>query len=245
MTTFEKFFGINPDKIKENCIICPTNDASLFTEENSETAKGIFFKIDNLKDETVISVKNNFLLADCILLLMETPCKNIFLFGPCGVLPPFNRGDKLIIEKAFNFESASTFLDFPSDVKVCFPDKALFDKFHSFSRLCRVPSQQTMSIKWPKLKTSACATVNSLLLEKLHIPELKKMEISSLDMESSIVFSCAEKIGKKAIAILYATDSPEKTNLFVPLNEKEKETLKTSKKQLAQTLKSFIHDKKN
>ncbi len=223
-TTFEKFFGINPDKIKENCIICPANDAVLFNEENSENAKGIFFKIDNLKNETVISVKNNFLIADCILLLTETSCKNIFLFGPCGTLPPFNIGDKFIIEKAFNFESASAFLNFPSDAKACFPDKTLFNKFLSFSRL----------------KTSACATVNSLILEKLHIPQLKKLDISSLDMESSIIFSCAEKIGKKAIAILYATDSPEKTNLFVPLNEKEKETLKTSKKQLAQTLKNFI-----
>ncbi len=234
MTTFEKFFGISPDKIKKNCIICPTGDASLFTEttkkanSNSPATKGVFFKIDNLEDETIISVKNNFLISDCILLLKETQCENIFLFGPCGTLAPFKIGDKLIIEKAFNFESASSFLDFSPDAKAYCPDKTLFDKFHSFS----------------KLKTSICATTNSLILEKLHIPKLKELKVSSLDMELSIVFFCAEKIEKKAIATLYATDSPEKNPLFTTLKENEKKILKSSRKQLAQTLKNFIHDKK-
>lgn len=223
---FKKFFGINPDKIKKNCLICQANDASLFIGKNSKTSStGIFFKIDNSNHETVISIKNNFFIADCVLLLKETPCENIFLFGPCGILAPFKIGDKLIIEKAFNFESASAFLDFPSDAKAYYPCKTLFKKFSSFSRL----------------KTSACATVNSLLLEKRHIPKLKELQISSLDMETSIVFSCAEKIGKSAIAVLYATDSPEKKPFFGKLEEHEKSALKCSRKQLAQILKSFIN----
>ena len=64
-------------------------------------------------------------------------------------------------------------------------------------------------------------------------------------METSIVFFCAEKTEKKAIAVLYITDTPEKAPLFTPLKDKEKETLKSSRKQLAQTLKNFIHAQKN
>ncbi|MBU2530291.1 MAG: hypothetical protein KKD35_04545 [Elusimicrobia bacterium] len=240
MTTFEKFFGINPTKIKKNCIICPTGDASLFTDKNSKTSKGIFFKIDNLENKTIISVKNNFLISDCILLLIETPCENIFLFGPCGALTPFEIGDELLINKAYNFESTSSFLDFSSEAKAYCPDKILFDKFHSFSRLCQVPAKSGT-----KLKTSICATTNSLILEKLHVQKLKKLQVSSLDMEASIVFFCAKKIGKKAIATLYASDSPEKTHLFTPLNENEKKTLKASRQNLAQLLKSFINDQKH
>lgn len=229
MTTFEKFFGINPDKIKKNCIICPANDASLFTEKNSKTSKGIFFKINNSENTTIISVKNNFLISDCILLLIETPCENIFLFGPCGALSPFNIGDKLLIEKAFNFESSSSFIDFPAKPCASLPNKELFDKFHSFS----------------KLKTSACATTSSLILEKLHIPKLKDLKISSLDMETSIVFFSAEKIEKKALAVLYITDTPEKAPLFTPLKDNEKEILKSSRKELAQTLQNFITNQTN
>ncbi|MCK4936673.1 MAG: hypothetical protein KAR84_07450, partial [Elusimicrobiales bacterium] len=84
-----------------------------------------------------------------------------------------------------------------------------------------------------------------LILEKLHIPKLKDLKISSLDMETSIVFFSAEKIEKKALAVLYITDTPEKAPLFTPLKDNEKEILKSSRKELAQTLKNFIHDQKN
>ena len=159
--------------------------------------------------------------------LKNTPCERIFLFGSCGGRSPSNIGDKFLVEKSYALESPSQMLGLDFSPTVYQPDKPLNQLL--------AQSKKDISIS-----LAACATVGSIELETYYDQWFKKNNVSIVDMESSIVFSTAHSIGRKAIALLYVTDILTKNSPFGPISKEAKLSIARSRKSLSKYLLSFI-----
>ncbi|MCK9582563.1 MAG: hypothetical protein M0Q46_02925 [Endomicrobiales bacterium] len=226
MTLFEKYFGVLPSAINKNCIICPSPDAGLFTDNASsaKVQKGKFAKSIDCGFATVISTKYNLLVGDIVLLLGQTKCKNIFLFGSCASAKGQEVGTIQIVERAYSADSFLQMLNGEPAEKSFFADRVMTEKLKNEMIFA---------------KTATCISVLSLVLEKEYVEGIKKSEISCVDMEASIVFSAAQKVGISATALFYVAD-PIEAQLMYELSQSEKEKLSNSCKKLSNALVSFI-----
>ena len=215
-----------PSAINKSCIICPSPDAGLFTDNASiaKVQKGKFAQSINCGFVTVISTKYNLLVGDIVLLLGQTKCKNIFLFGSCASAKGQEVGTMQIIERAYSADSFLQMLNGEFIEKSFFADRAMTEKL-----------KNEMGFAVP----AACISVASLVLEKEYVKGIKESEISCVDMEASIVFAAAQKAGISAAALFYVTD-PLEEQLTYELSQSEKEKLANSRKKLSSALNSFI-----
>ncbi len=224
---FNKVFGTGKEKIKKNCIILPANDRNLFNSLNIKSiSRGMFYNVALTDNCSLISLKYRFFAGDCILMLNETLCENIFLFGSCGGLKG-EVGEKVVVEKSLNLESFSRFLN-TDDLKnfnFYYPDKKLLENFLSF-------------IGYNDFAVYTSATVSSLVLEE----KLSDFAIDCVDMESSMVFSAAAEVKRKAIALFYVTDVVGKLNFYNRYDRETREKIKGSRKSIAEKLIKFIDE---
>lgn len=228
MNTFRRFFGIDESEIKTHCILCPVSNAELFRELGFiSRSKGLFFRAITASHATIISVKNNFLIGDCILSLKNSACENVYLFGSCTGAGNIELGSGILVQKSFNLESFSQMLNPEEKAPACYPDEALFRKFKNY-------------LNDESILILNCATVSSLLLEEQYILWLAKNGVSCVDMESSIVFSAAKHIKRKAAAILYVTDIVSKQMPYEKLDKSDAGKIDVSRKKLAKALCDFI-----
>lgn len=226
---FEKLFGLPASKIKKHAVLCPGNDASLFcdTETVKLHVRGQLFGVFDTEYFSIITTKYNLHIGDCVLSLKDTPCENIYLFGSCGGLGNIEIGDAFLINKAYDYEGFSRTLKNGEPGGILLPDKKLLETFK-------------LHVKAVKVIPSACVTVSSIVLEEPNIENFLGKRISCVDMESSIVFSAAKHIGRKAIATLYVTDIIGQKPFSEPLNSVQAVKVKQTRLKLANALKDFI-----
>ncbi len=220
--------GINLKEIKKTCIICPVADHSLFEKLGKPKRNNLFFaKIMNYSNVTVISTKNNFLVGDIVLCLKNSACENVILFGSCGGVGDVKIADKLIVKKAFNFESFSEMLEMKRNPDSYYPSTILLDNFLSKTK------QNIIQVK--------CVTSNSIVLQRTYKDWFDKNKINAIDMECSSVFSAASAINKKAIALFYVTDHISEASPFeTELDEKQRAQLLNTRQELADSICDFI-----
>ena len=220
--------GINLKEIKKTCIICPIADHSLFEKLGKPKRNNLFFaKIMNYSNVTVISTKNNFLVGDIVLCLKNSACENVILFGSCGGVGDVKIADKLIVKKAFNFESFSEMLEMKRNPDSYYPSTILLDNFLSKTK------QNIIQVK--------CVTSNSIVLQRTYKDWFDKNKINAIDMECSSVFSAASAINKKAIALFYVTDHISEASPFeTELDEKQRAQLLNTRQELADSICDFI-----
>lgn len=220
--------GINLKEIKKTCIICPVADHSLFEKLGKPKRNNLFFaKIMNYSNVTVISTKNNFLVGDIVLCLKNSACENVILFGSCGGVGDVKIADKLIVKKAFNFESFSEMLEMKRNPDSYYPSTILLDNFLSKTK------QNIIQVK--------CVTSNSIVLQRTYKDWFDKNKINAIDMECSSVFSAASAINKKAIALFYVTDHISEASPFeTELDEKQRTQLLNTRQELADSICDFI-----
>ena len=220
--------GINLKEIKKTCIICPVADHSLFEKLGKPKRNNLFFaKIMNYSNVTVISTKNNFLVGDIVLCLKNSACENVILFGSCGGVGDVKIADKLIVKKAFNFESFSEMLEMKRNPDSYYPSTILLDNFLSKTK------QNIIQVK--------CVTSNSIVLQRTYKDWFDKNKINAVDMECSSVFSAASAINKKAIALFYVTDHISEASPFeTELDEKQRAQLLNTRQELADSICDFI-----
>lgn len=233
MNAFKKIFGIEPEAVRENCIICPMpGNLSLFAgEEESQVSKGMLFSAQDSGYATVFHSRYGSMAADCVLLLKDTACRNVFLFGSCGSAGVIDLGVKVMPKKALVLESFSEMLKFKESIDASYPDKKLFDRFAEFAAGKNIMQLNT-------------ATVGSLFLEAGYIQWFAKHKISCVDMETSLLFSAALHIKRRAISLTYVSDVISKKPFFVELDQAERDKIDSSKKELARLLANFIKDAK-
>ncbi len=224
MDTFKKLFGIEKSCIKPDCILSPLNEVDLFSRHGmGKCARGDYFRIADSRYATLIGTRYSLLAGDCVLSLADSPCRNIYLFNCCGGVGG-GIGAAYSVRKAFDFESFSGMLAGKEET-VCYgPDAELAGQFSLYSGL----------------PEGTCATVGSLALEAAHLPRFRALGVDCLDMECSAVFSASQKIGKRALALLYITNSVPDKPWHEDLDRRDIQRLGRARQDLAASLMGFI-----
>jgi hypothetical protein len=224
MDVFKKLFGIEKGRIKPRCILTPLDEVGLFAGSRLRgCARGDYFRVADSPHATLIGTRYSLLAGDCVLSLADTPCREIYLFNCCGGVNA-GIGTAFSVTRALNFESFSGMLAGKGDGDCYLPDAGLAAEFASFSRL----------------PGGTCATVGSLALEELYLPRFRALGVNCLDMECSAVFAAAEKVGKKALALLYVSNSIPDKPWHEQLDRSDIQRLGRARTDLAATLLKFI-----
>jgi uridine phosphorylase len=82
--------------------------------------------------------------------------------------------------------------------------------------------------------------VGSLALEETYLPRFRALGVNCLDMECSAVFSAAKHVRKRALALLYVSNSIPDKPWHEALDRRDIQRLGRSRKALAALLLGFI-----
>lgn len=231
---FEVIFGIPKQEVKKTCVLMPfiSKDA-LDGLGIRRFAKGKLYGAGNGRDFTLIHTGlGPALNGDAVLYLAEAGCKNLILFGSCGLLAENNGlgiGSLVSPLKAYSLESFSRMLsdqDITSDVY--YPDKKLLEDF--------------ISVPGSAIKQVICATVSSLKLEEERKGGWLKQGIEAVDMECSAFFAAASHSGLRSIAIFYVTDIIGVKPFYQEIGLKDKAKIFLARKRAAGLLCKFIQE---
>lgn len=238
MKIFETLFGIKESNVKTTCILLPIITKGLLTGFNiGNFFRGRLYSSYNARNFTIIhtGIGPGF-AGDAVLYLAEAGCKNIILFGSCGLLPltlslsPKGRGKKIgtVVTpvKCLAMESFTNMLLRKPVTNISYPDNTLIKAF--------------MKNNASLVKRVNCATVGSLKLEQENILLFNKKAVDVVDMECSSVFSAAQYTGIKAMALLYVTDIINEKPFYKGLSPEDNSCLCNSIKQSAGILCEFI-----
>ncbi|MDD5629339.1 MAG: hypothetical protein PHU21_09755 [Elusimicrobia bacterium] len=224
MDRFKKLFGIEKGLVKPDCILSPLHEVDLLAGPRVQRrARGEYFRAADCPQATIIGTRYNLLAGDCVLALEDSPCRNIYLFNCCGGLGA-GIGAAFSVARAFDFESFSGMLAGKGEGGCHLPDQALAGEF---SRRCGLPE-------------GTCATVGSLALEAALLPRFRALGVDCLDMECSAVFSAARRAGKRALAVLYVSNSVPDKPWHEHLDRSDIQRLGRCRKGLAALLMGFI-----
>lgn len=229
---YKELFGLEASQVKKTCILMPF----LFKEALREfkigrLARGKLYGAGNSRDCTIIhSGPGPALTGDTLLYLKDTGCKNVILFGSCGLLSENNGlgiGSLVSPLKAYSLESFSRML-FHKDITsgAYYPDKKLLEDFTCASGIKQV----------------TCVTASSLKLEEERKGAWLKQGIEAVDMECSAFFAAASHCGFKAIAIFYAADIIGVKPFYRELGLKDKAKIFSARKKAASLLCEFIKE---
>lgn len=192
-------FGIKESDVKETCILMPLaarESLRRFGVEN--LSRGKLFDSANSEYFTVIRTGiGTYLLGDAVLYLEDTPCKNILLFGSCGLIrqdDDLSIGSIVVPVECHACESFTQVLtDKMDDCDIFYPDESLFKEF------LRYDSDEIA-------RKVHCVTFGSLKMEEEKLHFFGEQGIEAVDMECSALFAASRHIGRRAMAMLYVTD---------------------------------------
>lgn len=209
MTQFEALFGIKKSQVKKNCVILPLlmkGALEGFGIRNFSRARlyGAGFNDDFTLIHSGLGVG---LTGDAILHLEDTPCRNVVLFGSCGLVreaPDLNIGSLVTPVDCYAQESFSELLKNKSFSKEALhPDSAMLGRFSD-------------NCKGVSVREVTCLTISSLKLEEEMTGLFVKRRIDVVDMECSAFFNAAAFTKIKALALFYASDIILKEPFYLP-----------------------------
>ncbi len=230
MSVFQRLFGIKDSDVKNTCILLPLVQKNVLEWLDVKVlSKGKLYSSGNSKDFTVIHTgMGPAFSGDAVLYLEKTKCQNIIVFGSCGLIKEekgLNIGSLVAPSKCYSIESFTDMLaGEKKDYCPFYPDKTLLEKL-------------------PGMPKVTCATLGSLKLEEGYRNSFEAKEIQVVDMECSAVFSAANHIGKKAVALFYITDIINKKPFYESLSATDRLALMSSIKSASNILCDLI--KKN
>jgi purine-nucleoside phosphorylase len=238
MTKFEALFGIKESKIKKTCVLMPLvrNDILKWLSAG-KLSKGKLYSTADADSFTLIRTGiGPALLGDSVLYLKETRCKNIILFGSCGLVGEkkgLGIGDIVAPERCYSMESfTEMLLGKKRNERPFHGDRLLLKNFTNINRKYNI-------------KKVTCATLGSLKLEEGYVNKFKEKKIQIVDMECSAFFCASEYIKRKAMALFYITDIINKKPFYRGLDARDKSTLFNSIKSATDILCNFIEENLN
>jgi len=233
MSIFKKLFGVGESEIKQSCIILPCitkNERTLF--DITQFEKGKLYATANTSNFSVIYTGIGApLVGDAVLNLKDTPCRNIVLFGCCGLFPSASDvsiGDIVVPTECWALESFSEMLlTTDTTASSCKPSKPFLDSFLQHTDLSSI-------------HRVTCATVGSLFLEPRFIEHFQKKAPCIADMECSAFFAASEYTGHHAFSLHYVTDIVRDQPFYCDQSDEQKHKISTSKKRATQALCRFL-----
>ena len=232
MNKFETLFGVKKSKIKSTCIIMPFLKKDILKDFGiKELSKGKLYSTGNSELFTLIQTgMGAALTGDAVLYLNNTSCKNIILFGSCGLIEStkdIKLGSLITPLNCLSIESFSEMLSgCGKNWSVSYPDENMLGSF--------------LKTNNQYVRKAACASVGSLKLEEENIDLFRTKDIQAIDMECSAVFSASKHINCRAMTLFYATDILTEKPFYMRLNKKEELIINSSIKNAVRILCSFI-----
>jgi len=230
MTKFEKLFGMKEPEIKDTCVLMPlVPKSSLELFGVKDLAKGKIYSSGNAKHFTVINtgIGASF-TGDAALYLADTGCKNIILFGSCGLVKSsdgLDIGSLVTPVECYAMESFTSLLLKNHDFKKFYPDKALTESFLNNNKGIRKVN---------------CATLGSLKLEEENLGLFSEKDIQAVEMECSGLFAAASHKNIKAMALFYVSDILNEKPFYCQFNPDDKLRLLSSIKSGIKSICTFV-----
>jgi purine-nucleoside phosphorylase len=230
---FSVLFGVEPAQIKADCILMPMIPKGALSWSGLKSlSKGRLFHAASSENFTLIHTGIGASFAgDAVLYLKDTGCRNLFLFGSCGLVKEtkeLNIASQVIPFKCFPYESFSEILSGKAlRQKACYPDIVLYKNFS------RVAESRDV-------KKVICATLGSLKLEQEMTATFEKSKIEVVDMECSAFFSAADHCGIRAMALFYVSDIIKEKPFYEEPSQDLKSRLSLSIKNSFDLLCEFI-----
>jgi purine-nucleoside phosphorylase len=218
---FKFCFGCDPSFFTETAVITPVFPLRRFKEygEAVKDFKGRVYSGAVLKrgngNVTVIHCGvGDRLTGDAVLLLENTPVRNLIFAGSCGGLKDCRIGDIVLCEKAFNGEGFSRYWAKDFEMEKVLDSGSLIPADEEFTERARAFSSKAGDI----------FTIGSLVAEeKGDVGKIEKKGFIGIDLELSAVYKAARVIGRKAAGLLFVSDLPLKKPLGEDFTAEEKE----------------------
>lgn len=235
MNEFEALFGVKKKAIKKNCILAPLLRREILEElKIKEISKGRLYSAANSKNFTLIHTRVGAGFAgDAVLHLKDTDCRNIVLFGSCGLV---GKKDGLDIARLVtparcyaNESFSGLLLKQNINARAFYPHKDFLDDF-----LKNAPEGN--------LKKSSCATLASLKLEEGLKSKLSQKGVDIVEMECSAVFSAAGYAGLRAIALFYIADIIGQVPFYAKLKPRHSLALSSAIRRASRLLCDFFKE---
>ncbi len=229
MEKFGILFGVKKSEIKKTCILMPlVSKVFLKGFGVNKLKNGKLYSVGTGEEFSLIRTGMQAgLLGDAVLYLNETPCRNLILFGSCGLLNDNNLGIGNLVAaiKAYSYESLSDML-LHKKAKVYYPHKILLNKL----------------LKNKSIKKVSCATISSLKLEEQNLDLFIKKGIDVVDMECSAFFAAAKFSGLKAITLFYVSDIVKKFPFYQAQEEPQKSVISEAVRKSSRIICEFIRE---
>jgi purine-nucleoside phosphorylase len=230
MTKFEVLFGIKESEIKNTCVLMPLlpkGVLDMFGVKN--LFRGKIYSSGNAENFTLINTgMGPGFAGDAGLYLSDTTCKNIILFGSCGLVKPYDGidiGSLVAPVECFAMESFTNLLLKNHDFKTFYPDTKMVNSFLDNNK-----SVQKVN----------CATLGSLKLEEENLDLFARRNIQAVDMECSSLFSSAQYKNLKAMALFYISDIIGKKPFYEKFSGEDQMKLDSSIKSAVKSICCFI-----
>jgi purine-nucleoside phosphorylase len=229
MTRFKTLFGIKESDIKDTCVLMPLLPKGALNKLGVKNLfRGKIYSSGNANHLTLINTGMGAALAgDAVVYLSETRCKNIILFGSCGLVTASARldiGSLVMPIESYSMESFTGLLLKDQAFKAFYPDKTLMESFLKAAA---------------DVQKVRCATLGSLKLEEENMPLFRGKNIDVVDMECSACFSAAGHRHLKAIALFYVSDILDEKPFYENLSREDEIKLTSSIESAAQYICSF------
>jgi purine-nucleoside phosphorylase len=230
MTKFKALFGIKESEIKDTCVLMPLlfkGALDLFGVK--DLLRGKIYSSGNAKHFTLINtgIGPGF-TGDAVLYLADTACKNIILFGSCGLVKPCDSldiGSIVTPVECFAMESFTNLLLKNHDFKTFYPDEKMVKSFLDTNK---------------NVQKVTCATLGSLKLEEENLDLFVRRNIQAVDMECSGLFSAAQYKNLKAMALFYISDIIGKKPFYEKSSREDQTRLLSSIKSAIKSICCFI-----
>lgn len=229
MTRFETLFGIKEAEIKNTCVLLPLAPKGALNKFGVKNlSRGRIYSSGCADNFTLINTgMSAAFTGDAVIYLSETKCKNIILFGSCGLVKHsagLDIGSLVMPVESYSMESFSGLLLKDKVFKTFYPDKALTESFLK---------------TYANVRKVNCATLGSLKLEEENIALFAEKKIDVLDMECSSLFSAAENKHLKAMALFYISDILDKKPFYEKLSREDAAKLASSIASAIESICSF------
>jgi len=243
---FEFCFSLTPKILPETIIITPFIPLKAFAEHCTVTKSfkgrlysGIIAKNKSIEFAVIFSGMGNCLAGDGILLMEESPARQIIFAGACGGLGKTKIGDFILCEAAFNGEGFSMYHG----------DSFSMEKIFNTGKFTRANNEYTKSLErflsnklkdGSILKKGNIFTIGSFLAETPeNLLKIEQKNFIAIELELSSVYHAANLIGREITGLTIVSDLPKNKPLWEKQNITDRKKYTKNRNDLIKLLIDF------
>jgi hypothetical protein len=219
MITFKRLFGQEEHDIKPLCVLVPFLRKELLRDLGiGSWHAGNPYASGNSRDLTLVLTRPGAgWLGDAVLGLKPSPCRDIVLFGACGLTANTagpGIGGLVAPATGHALDSFSALLSGEEN----------FPRFPARSSL----RKELLALSRKIHPVGNCASLASVLLEPRYKDYFAERKITALDMETAALFQAARRIRRNGAALLVVTDLLDQSHPYRTWTARDKTAITTA-----------------